>query len=199
MSCAQYNLKIKQGTTYSKSVSQLGAGKVCKLIETLTPGCPTLIGITGHGLPAGAELPVFVSHVLGATRANTKTGKSVVATYVDANSFFIDADTVAQEYTSTSGLVTYYAPTDLTNYTARMHIREEVDDVTAIVELTSTGGDIVIDAALGKVTFTITAAVTATFDFDSAVYDLEIVDDSVEPVVTRILEGTVELCDEVTR
>lgn len=199
MSCAQYNLKIKQGTTYSKAVSQLGGGKICKLIETLTPGCPTLIGITSHGMPVGAELPVFVSHVLGATRANTKAGKSVVATYVDANSFFIDADTVAQDYTSTSGLVTYYAPTDLTNYTARMTIRENIDDTTAIVELTSTGGEITIDATLGKVTFTIAASVTATFDFDEAVYDLELVDDSVEPVVTRILEGKVELCDEVTR
>lgn len=199
MSCAKYNLKIKQGTTYSKAASELGGGKVCKLIENLAPGCPTLITITGHGLPVGAELPVYVSHVQGATRANTKNNSTVVATYVDANSFFIDADTVAQDYTTTSGLVTYYAPSDLTNYTARMHIREEVDSPTTIWEGSTGTGEITINASLGKVTFTIPASVTATFDFDSAVYDLEIVDDSVEPVVTRILEGTVELCDEVTR
>lgn len=199
MSCARYDMKIKQGTTHSKSASQLAGGKICKMIEDLTPGCPTLVTITAHGIPVGAELPVYVSHVKGATRANTKTGKPVLATYVDANSFFLDADTVDQTYTANTGLLTYYAPSDLTNYTARMHIRENVDDTTAILELATGGNGITIDTALGKVTFTITAAQTAAFDFDVAYYDLEIVDDSVEPVVTRILEGEIEICKEVTR
>lgn len=198
MSCARYDLKIKQGTTYSKSASQLAGGKICKLLEALTPGCPTLVTITGHGIPVGGELPVYVSHVKGATRANTKAGKPVIATYVDANTLFLDVDTVDQDYEGPSGLLTYYAPSDLTNYTARMHIRENVDDATSILELT-TGSGITIDTALGKVTFTITAAQTAAFTFDTAFYDLEIVDDSVEPVVTRILEGEIEICKEVTR
>ena len=199
MSCAVYNMKIKQGTTHSKSASQLAGGKICKLIEALTPGCPTLVTITGHGIPATAELPVYVSHVKGATRANTKAGKPILATYVDADTLFLDVDTVDQDYEGPSGLLTYYAPTDLTNYTARMHIRENIDDTTTILELATGGQGITIDAALGKVTFTITAAQTAAFDFDVAYYDLEIVDDSAEPVVTRILEGEIEICKEVTR
>lgn len=199
MSCARYDLEIKQGSTYSKSVSQLAGGKIQKLIEDLTPGAPTLITITGHGIPATAEIPVYVSHVKGATRANTKPGKPVVATYVDVDTLFLDIDTVAQTYEGPSGLLTYYAPTDLTNYTARMHIRENIDDTATILELATGGNGIEITPALGKVTFTLTAAQTAAFDFDVAYYDLEIVDNSAEPVVTRILEGEVEICREVTR
>lgn len=198
--CPTYDLKIKQGITFSKSVSLLGGGKICKMIEDLTPGCPTLITITGHGIPAGAtDFPVFVSHVKGATRVNTSPGKPIAATYVDPTTFFVDADTVAQDYTANTGLVTYYAPTDLTGYEARMHIRESVDSTTTIDELTSTGGDIVIEAALGKVTFTIAASATASYDFDYAVYDLEVYDASPEPVVIRLAEGDIELCREVTR
>lgn len=197
--CTVYDFKVKQGATFTKSISMLGGGKICKLVEDLTPGCPTLITITGHGLPAGGSMPVFISHVKGATRANTAAGKAVTATYVDANSFFIDADTVQQDYTAGTGLLTYYAPTDLTNYTARMHIRDSVDSDVIIDELTTANGDISIDTTFGKVTFTIHASVSETYDFDFAVYDLELVDDSVEPVVTRLAEGEIELCKEVTR
>jgi hypothetical protein len=199
MSCPTKDFIIKQGSTWSKSVSWLGGGKICKLIEGLTPGCPTSVNITAHGIPDGSELPVFISHVKGATRANTETNRPVVATYIDVDNFFIDKDTVAQTYTSGTGLLTYFAPTDLTNYTARMQIRESRDSTTVIADLTSTAGDIVITSALGKVTVTITAAATALYDFDSAVYDIEVIDDSVEPVVTRIVEGEIELCKEVTK
>jgi hypothetical protein len=196
--CANLNLTFKQGTTYNKAVSWFGAGKVCKLIESLTVGCPTVVNITSHGIPNGGDIPVFISHVKGATRANY-TKSPVAATYIDANSFYIDADTVGQEYESGTGLLTYYAPTDLTNYTARMMIREDIDDATPIDELTDASGELIITPALGKVTISIPASVTAGYTFDEAVYDLELVDDSVEPVVTRIVEGRIELCKEVTR
>jgi hypothetical protein len=180
-------------------VSWYGAGKICKLVEDITPGCPTSVNITAHGIPSGSEFPVFISHVKGATRANTKPTQPVVATYIDVDNFFIDKDTVGQTYTASTGLLTYFAPTDLTSYTARMQIRESRDSTVIIADLTSASGDIAIDAALGKITVTITAAATALYTFDTAVYDLEVIDDSVEPVVTRIVEGEIELCKEVTK
>lgn len=197
--CPTKDFIIKQGTTFNKAVSWFGAGKICKLIEGLTPGCPTSVNITAHGIPSGSEIPVFISHVKGATRANTTATKPVVATYIDVDNFFIDKDTVAQTYTAGTGLLTYFAPTDLTNYTARMQIRESRDSAVIIADLTSTAGDIVITPLLGKVTVTITAAATALFTFDTAVYDIEVIDDSAEPVVTRIVEGEIELCKEVTK
>lgn len=197
MACTKLDLEIKQGETFEKSLNWYGGGKVCKMIENLTPGCPTQITITGHGLPSVSETPVFVSHVKpNNSRANTKKDTPVLATYIDANSFYIDADTVQQTYTPNTGLVTYYAPKNLTGWTARMHIRESVDADTTIVELT-TPGDITISTNDAKITITIAATVTAGFDFDEAVYDLELLDATSK--VTRLIEGTVTLCKEVTR
>lgn len=196
MACTKLDLEIKQGETFEKSLNWYGGGKVCKLIEALTPGCPTLITITGHGLPSVSDTPVFISHVKGATRANTKPDKPALATYIDANSFYVDVDTVDQDYKASTGLVTYYAPKDLTSWTARMQIRESIDDATVIQDLV-TPTDIAISANDAKITITISAADTANFTFDSAVYDLELID--VSGKVTRLVEGDITLCKEVTR
>ena len=197
MSCiAKLNLEIRQGGTFTKAINWYGGGKVCKMIEDLTPGCPTLITITGHGLPSTSDTPVFIKHVKGATRANTKTDQPVVATYIDANSFYVDADTVAQNYVSSTGLVTYFAPKDLTGWTARMQIREEIDDTATIIELESPT-DIDISITDARITITIADDVTAAFDFDEAVYDLELEDAA--GATTPLVAGKVELCREVTR
>lgn len=196
MSCvATVDFVITQGATFSKAINWYGGGKVCKVIENLVPGCPTTITITGHGLPSASETPIYIKHVKGATNANTKPNAPVVATYIDADSFFVDADTYGQTWKANTGLVTYYAPKDLTGWTARMHIREELEDTTTILELTSPT-DIAISLADAKITITIDATVTAGLDFETAVYDLEMVNGT---DVVRLVEGEIELCKEVTR
>jgi hypothetical protein len=87
---------------------------------------------------------------------------------------------------------------DLTNYTARMMVRQIVTDTNVIVTLTTENGGIALGGALGTITLTITAAATAAFTAPlHAVYDLELVDSS--GVVTRLLKGRVEFTAEVTR
>lgn len=195
MSTATLDLLIKQGETFTKAVNWYGGGKVCKKIEALEPGCPTMITITDHGLPSASETPIFIEHVKGATRANTKNNPAI-ATYIDANTFYADVDTVQQTYTTNTGVVRYFVPKDLTSWTARMHIRESVDSDVIIHAMVSPT-DIAISTNDAKITMTISATDTAAFDFDSAVYDLELVDPSGN--VTRLLEGEVELSREVTR
>ena len=196
MSTATLDLTIKQGETFTKAVNWYGGGKVCKKIEDLEPGCPTMITITSHGLPSASDTPIFIEHVKGATRANTGANQPAVATYIDVNTFYADVDTVQQTYTANTGVIRYFAPKDLTSWTARMHIRPEVDSDTIIHAMTSPT-DIAISTNDAKITMTISATNTAAFDFDSAVYDLELVDPSGN--VTRLLEGEVELSREVTR
>lgn len=196
MSTAKLDLQINQGETFIKAVNWYGGGKVCKKIEDLEPGCPTLITITDHGLPSVSETPIFIEHVKGATRANTGDKKPAIATYIDPNSFYADVDTVQQTYTASTGVVRYYAPKDLTGWTARMHIRTDVDATETIHTLVSPT-DISISTNDAKITMNIAADVTAAFDFDSAVYDLELIDTLGN--VTRLLEGEVELSREVTR
>ena len=197
MSCiAKLDLDIVQGATFSRGVHWYGGGKICKLIDDVAPGCPTLVTVTGHGLPSISDTPVFISHVKGATRLNTEPNQPVIATYVDADTFYVDSDTVAQTYEASTGLLTYFAPKDLTDWIARMHIREERDDTATIVELVSPD-DIDISAADALITINITDEATALYDFDEGVYDLELEDSAGD--VTRLIEGSVTLCREVTR
>ena len=197
MSCAsKLNLTIIQGATFSKAIHWYGGGKVCKLIEDLVPGCPTKITITGHGLPSVSDTPIFLSHVKGATRANTDETTPAIATYIDDDNFYVDVDTVAQTYTANTGLLTYFSPKDITSYTARMDIRESIDDDDAVLSLTSPT-ELSLRTADARILITIADTVTSTLAFEEGVYDLELEDSS--GVVTRLVEGTVTLCKEVTR
>lgn len=85
---------------------------------------------------------------------------------------------------------------DLTGYSARMQIRDTVDATSFIAELTDLTGEIVLGGTAGTITFNLSAAATAAFTFDSAVYDLELVNGT---IVNRLLKGEVILSKEVTR
>lgn len=88
-----------------------------------------------------------------------------------------------------------YNPINLTAYTARMKVKETKDSTTTLISLTSSSG-IILGGALGTIAIAITAANTATYTFETAVYDLELIDGS--GVVTRLLEGSCTLSREVT-
>lgn len=86
---------------------------------------------------------------------------------------------------------------DLTGYTARMQIRRKKSSDSFEHEATTENGGIAITALTGSVVVTISATDTAAFEFTKGVYDIELV--SGTGVVTRLLEGSVEVSPEVTR
>lgn len=87
------------------------------------------------------------------------------------------------------------AAVDLMGYTARMQLRETVDAATAVLDLTTENGRILIDAERGQVTLSIAATDTANLT-GTGVYDLELVQGV---TVLRILEGTYKVNPGVTR
>lgn len=87
-------------------------------------------------------------------------------------------------------------PDDLSGYTARMMIRQSIRDDTVLDELTTENGRIEITALSGKVVLKFPSSATEGYDFTRGVYDLELVSGA---VVTRILQGEVEVDLEVTR
>jgi hypothetical protein len=87
-------------------------------------------------------------------------------------------------------------PINLTNYTARMMIRENVTSATPFISLTSSSG-ITLGGVAGTITILLTASQTAVITQTSGVYDLEL--ESPSGKVTRLLEGTVIISREVTR
>jgi len=87
-------------------------------------------------------------------------------------------------------------PINLTGYSARMQIRADIDDAAFIHESTTANSEIVLGGIAGTITFDIDAVTTAAFTFDTAVYDLELVNGT---IVNRLLRGDVTLSKEVTR
>lgn len=97
--------------------------------------------------------------------------------------------------------ITYYSDegltsVDLTDCTARMQLRLTKDAASPLLELTTENGRITLGGSAGTISLAIVASDTAALTFDTAVYDLELVDGS---TVTRLLEGNVSLNKEVTR
>jgi len=86
---------------------------------------------------------------------------------------------------------------NVTGYTARMQIRKTVDATTIILTLTTENGRIIVGGANGLITLLVSAADTAALTTFCGVYDLEVI--SPAGVVTRLLEGQVEVSKEVTR
>lgn len=100
-------------------------------------------------------------------------------------------------FTLKNGPAESRTPVDLTGYTARMQVRQDIDDEDPLLELTTENGGIVLGDAAGTIQLVLTATQTAGLDFDSAVYDLELVSGAGR--VRRLMRGVVTLSREVTR
>jgi hypothetical protein len=87
---------------------------------------------------------------------------------------------------------------NITGYTARMHVRSEVESASIVLELTTTNSRITLGGVSGTVTMTVSAATMATIPEGKYVYDLEIVA-PVTGVVNRLIQGNFVVRPEVTR
>ena len=90
-------------------------------------------------------------------------------------------------------------PKPLTGYKARMQIRTDEDSVTILHEMTTENGGIAIDEPNGKISLFISDSASAAFDWDEAVYGLELIDDADTGDVRRLVYGEIEAFNEVTR
>jgi hypothetical protein len=93
-------------------------------------------------------------------------------------------------------------PKDLSTYSARMHVREEVGSDATIIELTTTNGRLSVRAPASggvldlEVSPTDTAALPCDHEVQTWVYDLEIYKTG---DVIRVLQGQVIVYPEITR
>lgn len=98
-------------------------------------------------------------------------------------------------------------PINLSGYHARMQIRETKASSTVICRLSSSrdsdgtglnlsGSNNNLPLSSGSIGVYISAASSSNFNFDTAVYDLELVSGS---FVTRLIQGVIKLDKEVTR
>lgn len=88
-------------------------------------------------------------------------------------------------------------PVNLTNWTARLQARVDVEDTEVVLNLTTENGGITLGGALGTITLNQNATQTALLQTGSFVYDLELI--SGVSSVTRLLQGELTISAEVTR
>lgn len=84
---------------------------------------------------------------------------------------------------------------NLSGYSGELQIRENLDDATPALTLTTGNGGISISS--GTVTLRIEASATTAFTFSAAVYDLELT--APDGTVIRLVEGKVKVSPNVTR
>ena len=100
-------------------------------------------------------------------------------------------------------------PINLTGHQGRMQIRPAIGDSTIHITSSSSldadgtglnfsGSDGLNPPTSGTIGIFISAASSSLLDFGEAVYDLEIATIDANPVVTRLLEGKVQLSKNVT-
>ena len=80
---------------------------------------------------------------------------------------------------------------------AEMDLRQNPEESSTILELTTTNGRIALGGAAGTVTLTVSATDTANLTADDGVYDLEITDSGGN--VFRILEGSYSIRRNISR
>lgn len=87
-------------------------------------------------------------------------------------------------------------PIDITGYSARMQIRQTYDTDPVISLTSASGGGIVLGGATGTIDITIGANTTDDIEIRRGRYDLEL---ELAGVVTRLIQGGVDISREVTR
>jgi hypothetical protein len=189
------NMKMYQGSTFNEVLRWESDTKVYKPITAISQSAPIVVTSVGHGLTTGWRTKI--TNVGGMKEINSTENYNVVTTLTSDTLTFNDINSLAFTPYGTGGILEYYAPIDLTGYTARMQLRAKIDSTTTIDEYTSEG-KIIIDNITKSIIILVPAIITAAYTFSTAVYSLEMVQTSTG-TVTQVLTGTITLIKEVTR
>lgn len=201
MAAKKLNLTIRQGETFIRVIRWETLPFVYKAITAITNAAPVRITAVGHGLVSGWRAAVISAGGMDEINAlydppRDSDFKQVTA--IDADNIEINSVNSAEfdQYTS-GGYLKYYTPVSLAGYSARMTVRNKIGG-TIIIQFTSGAPDnrIALDDANHTITLTIAATDSDDLDFQTGVYDLELVGPT--GVVTTLYYGTVTLTREVT-
>jgi len=189
------NFKVYQGATFNEVLRWESSKKIYKPITNVTQAAPCIVTSTAHGVPDGWR--VKITNVGGMAELNS-VENYIQATKLTADSIELNSiNAVGYKAYTSGGILEYNEPVSLVGYTARMQIREKVDSIEFIDELTTANSGIVIDETNSRITLYISAVDTAAYTFSSAVYSLELISPTSE--VIPLANGTLTLVKEVTR
>jgi len=192
---ARLNLTVYQGSTLTEVLRWESSTKSYAVITGISKTAPVVITAPGHGIPS--EWRVKLSNIGGMIELNTGDEYHQVSD-ITTNTFTINSvNSTGYKLYTTGGIVEFNTPINLTGYTARMQIRESINNPVVVHELTTANGGITFNTSNYSITLNIPASVTTGFTFMSAVYSLEVV--SSGGLVSTLTVGNVGLVKEVTR
>jgi len=171
------SITITRGKTFTQIIRWETLPIVYRPITGIAQSAPAAITCPSHGVPDGWR--VAIVSVKGMRRINAsnppRPEEYHQATVVDADTITLnDVNAASYDAWTSGGYVQYYTPMDLTGFTARMLVKDEIGG-TVLVELTTENGGISIDNTKKTITRTLSATATAAFTWDQGVCDLELV------------------------
>lgn len=188
------NLKIYQGSTFQQILRWESATKVYVPIISIAKSAPVIINAPNHNIPVGWRTKI--TNVAGMKEINSLDVYHVVTETTASTVVLNQVNSLGYTAYTNGGVLEYNQPVDLAGYTARMQIRPKLESTTVIHELTTQNSGIVIDNVLKTITLIIPDEITATFNFVTAVYNLELIKAG---EVRNFAVGNIGLQLEVTR
>lgn len=188
------NLKIYQGSTFQQILRWESATKVYVPITNIAKSAPVVITVANHTIPVGWRTKI--TNVAGMREINSNDVYHTVTETTATTVVLNQVNSLGYTAYTSGGVLEYNQPVDLTGYTARMQIRPKLASTEIIHELTTENSGIVLDNVFKTITLTIPDETTATFDFVSGVYNLELIKAG---DVRNFAVGNVSLQREVTR
>jgi hypothetical protein len=187
------NFKIYQGSTFREVLRWESSTKVYVPITNISKSAPVVVTAANHNCPIGWRARVVGAG--GMKEINTEDYRLVTAVSTDTVTFNSVNSLNYTAYTS-GGVLEYNQPVPLVGYTARMQIREKLDNPAILLELTTENGGIEIDTTYYTITVLANAQQTQGLNFKTGVYSLELVRGT---EVVPFCSGSVGLVQEVTR
>lgn len=192
---ARLNFTIYQGTTFSEDLRWESSDRTYIPITNITKAAPVVITAPGHGVPLNWR--VKFTNILGMTDLNSADTYYQVSAKSTTTITVNDINSLGfKDYTS-GGIVEYNTPIDMTGYTAVMQIRLRAEDIEVIQELSTANGLIVINNTNKTITLNLSAQLTASYDFTTAVYGLNLTSSGGQ--VIPFCGGMITLIKEVVR
>ena len=189
------NLTIVQGSTFRQVLRWESGTKIYIPITDIAKSAPIVITAPNHAIPLGWRAKV--TNVGGMKEINSNDVYHII-TDTTADTITINQiNSLGYTTYTNGGVVEYNQPVNITNYTARMHIRTKLKSDDVIYSLTTENAGIEINDSDYTITIVIEDEITTDFEFSSAVYDLELINPGGE--VTNLMGGVIVLEKEVTR
>lgn len=193
MAPSKLNLKIYKGSTFSTTLRWESSTRVYVPIQNISRSAPMVITAAGHGAVTGWR--TRITNAGGIKEVNALD--YIVATGVTQDTLTYNSVNSLSftQYTS-GGILEYNAPVTLSNYTARMQIREKLTSAEYVLELTTGNLGILLDNTTKTINLNIPAETTESLQIKTGVYSLELVNGD---VVIPFVYGNVTVVEEVTR